>query len=745
MKKQKKGLASRHLSSRILLCAFTILVIALSVIAVQNSAKLQTAVSQKTRAYVSDVAFQVQNNIDFRLSRLTYDLEMVGDSLLKINNAAKPDALKTFLDEKTQSLGFNSLIVTSPDGTSYSTGELPENLSELPGIKTSLEGENGVTILGRQSILYSIPLIKDGQMAGVLAGIRNKENMQELIRTQCFSGLGLTCILDRKGKVIISPTDLEPFLALDDIFVKQDDQNVLNSIEQMQVDMRNGQNGLLSFTAADGTDTIMAYNALGSYDWVLLTLIPANLISYETDQYIAKTYIITACIILLFAALLSAMFFFYRRHRRQLERLAFTDRVTGGINNLRFQLICRELFQKEPDNAYTIVSLNVKNFKLINESFGVQRGDETLRHIMHILEKNLGPEELAARGEADNFFLCLKENEPASIQKRLSLLLGQLNEFNQSMEPPYHLVLLQGAYIVENPFTEVTVMQDRAKTACKNRLGHDDDTCIFYDASFTARLQKEQDLSALFLPSLENEDFKIYLQPKVRLADGRVMGAEALVRWDHPLKGMIYPSDFIPLFEKNGSICQLDSYIFTKVCSVLERWIKEGREIFPISVNLSRQNFKKPGILEDFAGIAGQHHVPTGLIELELTESVFFEDQDIENIKGQIKEMHRLGFLCSLDDFGSGFSSLGLLKEFDVDTIKLDRRFFLDISQKKAKDVVSCLLELSGKLKVHTVAEGIETSEQLDFLRSINCELVQGYIFSRPLPVSDFEAWADSQ
>ncbi len=183
--------------------------------------------------------------------------------------------------------------------------------------------------------------------------------------------------------------------------------------------------------------------------------------------------------------------------------------------------------------------------------------------------------------------------------------------------------------------------------------------------------------------------------------------------------------------------------MFERVCSLLKKWIQSGRKLFPVSVNLSRQHFKTPDFLHTFLKITEQYSVPRRLIEFELTESILFDDQRIEVVKNSIKQMHELGFLCSLDDFGSGFSSLGLLKEFDVDTIKLDRRFFLDISNPKTKDVIACLIELSERLGVHTVAEGIETREQLDYLRAVHCDMVQGYVFSRPLPVPDFENWID--
>ena len=210
-------------------------------------------------------------------------------------------------------------------------------------------------------------------------------------------------------------------------------------------------------------------------------------------------------------------------------------------------------------------------------------------------------------------------------------------------------------------------------------------------------------------------------------------------------KGVILPSDFIPLFESNGKICQLDLYMFEKVCQLINRWQGQSRHLMPISVNLSRQHyFHNPDFLTTFAQLASDYSIPAGVIDFELTESIFFETEKFNSVKKSLEAMHDLGFLCSLDDFGVGFSSLGLLKEFDIDTIKFDRQFFIDISTEKSKTILESLMEMSEKLGIRTVAEGIETHEQLSYLGKTSCDMIQGYIFSIPLEVKEFEVWIDS-
>ncbi|SFH45061.1 diguanylate cyclase (GGDEF) domain-containing protein [Lachnospiraceae bacterium NLAE-zl-G231] len=588
-----------------------------------------------------------------------------------------------------------------------------------------------------------LSLYQENNIIGVLGGTGNKESMQRLIQPVSFDGQGLTCIADTEGNVVISPTDLDPFMRLDDIFKEDSEETTVRNIKRMQENMKEGKNGVFSFVAVDGRELILSYNILKSYDWVLLTLVPADLISYETDRYVIQTFAIVAGTIFLFLFFLLILLFIYRNNRRRLEYIAFVDAVTGGMNNAAFCLKLRETLKNARRNEYTVAVINIRNFKMINESFGTHEGDRTLHYCMQILWKNVKEGEIAARGNADDFFLCLKEGNRNIVAARLQEIVREINSFNENLENPYHLSFRQGAYLIDEPDLDSTIIQDRVMTACMNQQEFGENSCVFYDICFTQKMKQEHELNAMFRGALENGDFKVYFQPKVSLEDEKTAGAEALVRWQHPEEGMISPGDFIPLFEKNGNICRLDCYVFEEVCRTIDRWRREGRKLFPVSVNLSRQHFKRNDFLNQFADVAAKYRIPEGLLELELTESIFFDDNSIAMVRESINRMHELGFKCSLDDFGSGFSSLGLLKEFDVDTIKLDRRFFLDMSKPKAEDVVECLIDLAGRLKVKTVAEGIETQEQIDFLKQIHCDMVQGFFYSRPLRAEEFEEWAD--
>lgn len=724
-----------------LITIFALIITAVSLIIITTTVKLQTAIDEKTKGYVSDVSSQVTAYVDDRLLNITKDLEMVEDSISRISFEEDKDELKAYMNRKAELLNFNSLIVTDRSGNYFSTDGAEIDIINLTGVVDSFNGREGVSFLDGQSLLYSVPIYHEGIIAGVLGGVIYKESMQNILKTNCFEGNSVICITDCDGNVIISPTDLEPFMALEDIFKSKSDLDVVRDVEHMQTNMREHIDGTITFTTVKNDDVVMAYNSLNTNDWVVLTLVKADILSHDTNTYISYMFILVAVVTAIFIFIIILLLYYNRLNHKILEDLAFTDFLTGEMNNLAFNFRCAEIIKNAPENSYSIVHLNIKNFKLINERYGSSEGDKTLKYVMGVLKKNIYADELAARSEMDHFSLCLHENNKCLIENRLDYILKDINSFNNSEKESYNIEFLIGVYIVNDKTMDMTLIHDRAKTACRNSTDENEGKCVFYDDSFMEKLRKEYEMSSAFSDALACDEFRIFLQPKVRLDSRRTESAEALVRWYNKERGFIPPDEFIPIFEKNGYIIKLDIYVFEKVCELLETWIKKDIKI-KVAVNLSRLHFKNPEFLSELKSIADSYNIPDGYIELEITESIFLYENDIKFIKEQIDEMHQMGFLCSLDDFGAGFSSLGLLKEFNIDTIKIDRSFFMGKKSERSEIILSCITELALRLGIDTVAEGIETEEQIEFLKKINCRMVQGYYFSKPMPIDEFEKWA---
>lgn len=430
-----------------------------------------------------------------------------------------------------------------------------------------------------------------------------------------------------------------------------------------------------------------------------------------------------------------------QEYNRSLHKLAFSDEVTKGYNRRKFDFVAGDAIRSHQPGTYALVWLNLQKFKIVNDIAGVEAGDRVLKYIYQKLQEHLEEDEYAVRLFSDNFILLIKMGQDKSIETRLNECILDINRYNEKEEYKFYLTFIAGIYPINEPQISITYMQDRAHAAIKSKKDLNSDLCIFsyYNEEIRVKMLDEKDIENRMREALKNHEFEVYLQPKYSLKKECIAGAEALVRWNHPQRGFLPPSEFIPIFESNGFIIQLDLYVFEKVCELLKKWMDSGKEIIPISVNMSRSHFSKSGFLDEYVRIKNKYGIPAQYLEIELTETLVFENPDIfVNI---IQMIHNEGFSCSMDDFGSGYSTLNTLKDLEVDTIKLDKAFFSSAKMNNDKEniIIRSMLDMAKSLNMTTVAEGIETIDQTSFLRDTSCDFIQGYVFSKPLSILGFE------
>lgn len=433
--------------------------------------------------------------------------------------------------------------------------------------------------------------------------------------------------------------------------------------------------------------------------------------------------------------------------KKNIESRFLKDTVTGGKNSVWFHDACEKHIKTVKSGEYAIVVCNLDKFAVVNERFGRQHGDNALAHIYEVITSCIDGDELAARIAADNFGLLLKADDADTLIQRIYDMAMLVNEFNYHRTQKYFLTLSFGIYVIDDITQEFLLMEDYARIACrKARMtsGSGLMRFAFFTKDDHSRLIREKQLENRIENAFSNHYLQIYLQPKYSLKTNEIVGAEALVRWDDPELGFILPSQFIDMFERNGFIMALDLYVFNEVCAMLRRWIDSNRKLIRVSFNLSRVHLSNDGFLDKFEQVRKQHNVPAHYIEFELTETLFYKHFSV--VHTVFEQLRGLGYACSLDDFGSGYSSLGILKTIRTDIIKLDRAFFLAEPQdmQRARIVVESVVDLAHKLGIITVAEGVESEKQLAVLREIGCDMVQAFLFSQPVPVDEFERLVDS-
>ena len=428
-------------------------------------------------------------------------------------------------------------------------------------------------------------------------------------------------------------------------------------------------------------------------------------------------------------------------NKEQLEQLSpnknenLLDELTGLPNKSVFYKKVNKMLTAKYEQHYCIAMFDIDKFKLVNDFFGAHTGDRLLCYIAKLLEEYFAENKSAVycRLDADRFAACFlfSGQEYADLIDYITLGL-------QKCPLNFELTAYFGLYLPDSPDLPVNIMCDRAMLAQKSIKGRFDNNYAFYEEELRKKLLHKQEITGRMNQALKERQFEIYLQPKVHLITNEIVGAESLVRWNHPTLGLLSPGDFITIFEENGFIYKLDAFVWEETCSLLRKWLDEGLSTFPISVNVSRLDLLEPSFFQTITNLVKKYKINPKLLNLELTETAYVKRYD--EIKLITDKLRDYGFSVHMDDFGSGYSALNMLQDIAVDTLKIDLNFMSGFSESgRGRNILSSVIRMAKWLGLPVVIEGVETEEQVDFLKSIGCTVGQGYYFSQPLPVDKFE------
>lgn len=409
------------------------------------------------------------------------------------------------------------------------------------------------------------------------------------------------------------------------------------------------------------------------------------------------------------------------------------DRLTGLYSKEFFYDQVRNILLRNPDLQYDIICSDIENFKLVNDVFGVKTGDRLLCGIGRAYQEKLQGKGICGRLNSDQF-ACLLEH---SQEYNDELFVQASTETNALLEV-HNIVMKWGIYYVEDRAVSVEQMCDRALLAARSIKGQYGKHFAIYDDTLRNQLLREQAITDSMESALAGNQFVVYLQPKYRIKDRIMIGAEALVRWNHPEWGFMSPAEFIPLFEKNGFITMLDQFVWDKACAAIRDWDSRGYYPISVSVNVSRADIYNEDLASILIQIVEKYGLDPSRLHLEITESAYTENP--KQIIDTVTLLREQGFIIEMDDFGSGYSSLNMLNDMPIDVLKLDMKFIRsEMAKPKSQGILQFIINLARWMNLSVVAEGVETKEQLSRLSEIGCDYVQGYYFARPMPGSEFE------
>ncbi len=627
------------------------------------------------------------------------------------------------------------LFVANADGVAtMSTGETVD-VSGRKYYRIAMQGDTNISdkliarTNGDETFIISVPLVDNGTIIGTLQRFYSPEDMYNLCSISLFSSQGYMYIINSDGYILISSQPSEYNRESENLYRFLYAQGNQEQSKQLEDGIKKNEAGFIE-TTIDGIKTFSAYTPLEDvHDWFLITSVPTSAVSPNANIVVEMFYIILFVVVLIFAIWMYYFFRYKNKQQAALQHIAFVDTVTQGNTYNKFSVDLQHILLKNPEKQFYLLIFDIDNFRYINAFYGFDYGDRILSKITQEVGEKLLPEEAFARISGDHFVALLTDVS----QERLNGLLSLTQPEDGVM-----IYLSGGVYVITDPKESVNLMVDKATTAARTAKEKFHKTVEFYSEKFDQQMIHNEQLKRALEKALRENEIVPFYQPKVDVNTCKLVGAEALARWRKPDGRLMPPDEFIPMCEKTGLIVELDMAIFEQVLQFIRKNLDEGIACVPISVNFSRLHLLDKHFMDKLVEKVRKYDVPSELIEIELTESLIFDNHEM--ISDFIANLHQNGFLVSMDDFGSGYSSLNMLKDIPIDILKIDRAFLKETSNSERQRIIfASIARMAKMLDIQVVVEGVETIENVEMMKEYGCQAAQGYYFAKPMDERSFE------
>lgn len=735
MKQKKNG----FFITILLLLISLAFIVTVSVVFNNIKTNLEREIISSLSEEAEENAALIEKEIDAKfgiLQSFANELSSTGDEIEEIRD------MQSFVEVYNfKRMGFVDL-----NGIAKTTDGFEKDLSFREFYQVGLKGESFITESLPETIgdytkdminILSVPVYDNkGEIKGVLFATYLAEKFHEVIFSDSFQGEGYTYIVAGDGDVISSYGDGMQ-KEYDNIFIYTGDAAQYDDAiqEKVENDMREKISRVGIGVNEDNDKYFYCYKPLeiesADMNWYIFSIEPKSVLDERMHPIMRDIQFLTVILICILV-MANIVFLFYNvRRRQELFRLAYKDSITGGDNFSNF----KEKAKKYENTEGYVIALDISEFKLVNNVCGNASGDEVLKVIWDVILANCNDNEQAARVNADRFVIFWIESSKKTVTYRIEKLINEIEGISEQLSVPrlYPVIGIRAVEKLDDADKRYGEAL-RAKALIKNRR---DRHYAFYDEIDYDTIVENKNLENGFEKALADKKFEVWYQPKFNSHTGKIVGSEALIRWRADDGSLISPGRFIPLFEKNGNIIRLDEYVFREVCRQQKEWQKEGIQILPVSVNISRFSLYYSNVVEKYERIINYYDVDHKYVQIEITESAIIENTVIVEL---IQKFHDAGFDILLDDFGSGYSSLASLNQMPFDTIKLDKSLVDYVGNENGEKLLKFIVQLVQSLGMKITAEGVEYKEQLDFLENLNCDDIQGFYFSKPLMLADFSA-----
>ena len=715
------------------------------------------------RSYVRNLA---EKYLDSQLVAVKSDMEEnvertkeKGSSVDKLASMAESDEeLQEVLLQSFESSALYHFCYLKPDGTLYTDlGEVnPEgfDFSDVLQIRDSLFKDDYycdcrlVPDHYTRIPEYSVCAVKrnrdeNGEIRGFLIVIRPILEIVSAEHYYNIDSVGSGCLADSDGVIFNASARFTEIFgeaenAYDAMFTVTDEGTTSkNKLNQMRRYLNANRTYSISCKGKDGRQVLMKGLKVDGVQNLFMIVVFDNgrMDAILTPIMLVCFICCIGIVVVLFFIILLQMMVNYK-NTAHMEELAYTDEVTGGNNINYFKIRAPELILTNSESHYMLMRFDIANFRYVNEAYGHGSADEVLKAIATKFEEVYSKKELCARINSDQFIaLILNDSDTEEKNQRFEKIIG---DAAKDVGIKYPIRFKKGIYQVRKEERNIDIMIDHANAARKSLKGDEKVLEIMYSENIVREMRKNDAIVSDMQPAIAKGEFKPYLQPKWDIIKDEIVGAEILVRWIKDDGSMVYPSDFIPIFEQNGFIEKLDFYMLERLCEKIREYKeKGGYNLVPISINQSRILLGNPEYLKNVERIMTRYNTAIEDIQIEITESVFFNDR--EKMIAVVDQLKEMGLMLCMDDFGSGYSSLNVLKDIPFDILKIDKDFFSETdTSKDTMMIMHRIVQMANDLQIKVVCEGVETREQIEMLKEIGCTMVQGYFYSKPIPFDEF-------
>ncbi len=699
---------------------------------------------KQLKAYITQTLDEISaHNVSSINDKISSDLILMNEiaERFSISGEGYIELLKGLTGTAGQH-GFKRMGVVDKSGVVYSTDDAPLDIYDEDHIIRAFGGQKVISdvfpddVDGKQIFVYAVPIFDDmsTSVRAVLFAACDTGNFRVHFSESAFNGEGYSYIVKANGATVTDSAQPSSFKNMTNVFnsMLASGDNA-EAVEQMRSDMSRGEEkGSVIFTNT-GVSKYMNYEALGINDWYMLSVVPTDVMDVYRNNIMYLTYVIVLVILAVTVVLTIALISVERSRNKQLEEVLYVDPLTGGISFTKFCMDAPKMIEKSTDKAACVMA-DLDNFRLINNLYGHAVGDEIILHTYKVFRNVIGDEGLLTRRVADRFYALVFFKNDEDLNNKLMSFITKLktswnkNETDYILNPAIGVCIVDSSEDIETTANNATIAHDG--------IDRDSGHIAFYDDVQRDKMKNNKVLEDRMEFAHKNHEFVPFLQPKYDAQTGKICGAEALVRWRNADGSITYPDRFIPLAERNGFIRVLDRDMFEAVCKLQRMIIDSKLPAVPISVNVSRQLMYESSFANDYVEIIKRYGLSPDTIELEITESVLFDDFD--GFKTIIDTLRENGFKILMDDFGTGYSSLMMLSSVPIDNLKLDKSFIDRFEDDKGQKIINCVIRLAKSLDLPITAEGVETSGQCDFLKERGCDIIQGFYFSRPVPQERF-------